>query len=147
MPDEPISFQDMLNRPDRDQWEPACDNESNALQELKVFDVVERPSGMRPLTSKWVFDLKRDKNGNITRYRARLVLRGHKQREGIDYDEVFSSVAKAETIRMLLAHAAANALEIEQIDVRTAFLYGELHEEIYMEPPEGYDFGGGKSGS
>ena len=141
---EPQTFAEMLCRPDREQWEPACDNEINALQELKVFEVVKRPTHVKPLTSKWVFELKKDKDGNITRYRARLVVRGHKQKAGIDYQEVFSPVAKPETIRMLLAYAAAHDLEIQQIDVRTAFLYGDLEEELYMAPPEGYDFGGDK---
>lgn len=144
LPETPASYSEMIQRPDREQWEPACDEEINALQELNVFEVVDKPAGVQPLTGKWVFELKCDKEGNITRYRARLVVRGHKQRSGIDYNEVFSPVAKAETIRMMLAYAAAHDLQIEQIDVRTAFLYGDLHENIYMEPPEGYDFGGEK---
>ena len=141
---QPDSYHDIQKCMDREQWEQACDAEINALQELKVFDVVNRPAGVKPLTSKWVFELKKDPQGNVTRYRARLVVRGHKQRAGIDYTEVFAPVAKAETIRVLLAYAAALDLEIEQIDVKTAFLYGNIEEDLYMEPPEGYDFGGGK---
>jgi hypothetical protein len=143
LPDEPTTFTDIQKRPDATHWQQAADDEIYALQELGVFKIVKRPSSVKPLTSKWVFTLKRDQNGVITRYRARLVARGYKQRAGIDFDEVFAPVAKPETTRLLLAYAAAHDLEIEQIDVRTAFLYGNLQETIYMEQPEGYDFGGG----
>jgi transposase InsO family protein len=141
--DVPATFDEMQKRPDAPQWQQATDDEIQTLQQLGVFEVVKRPSGVKPLTSKWVFALKRNKDGIVQRYRARLVARGHKQRYGIDYDEVFAPVAKPETTRLLLAYAASHDLEIEQIDVKTAFLYGDLHEEIYMEQPEGYDFGGG----
>jgi hypothetical protein len=141
LPDAPISYDEVRTRPDAAHWQQGADEEIQALQSLGVFEVVKRPQGVNPLTGKWVFELKRDKDGVIQRYRARLVARGHKQRHGIDYDEVFAPVAKPETTRLLLAYAAAHDLEIEQVDVRTAFLYGDLQEEIYMEQPQGYDFG------
>ena len=139
----PVTYTEMLKRADADHWHQATDDEIQALTELGVFEVVPLPPDTKPLTGKWVFELKCGKDGAIERYRARLVARGHKQREGIDFGEVFAPVAKPETTRMLLAYAAANDLEIEQVDVKTAFLYGDLQEEIYMQPPEGYDFGKG----
>ncbi|RWR98561.1 hypothetical protein B4U79_05827, partial [Dinothrombium tinctorium] len=86
----------------------------------------------------WVFKLKRDSKGNIVRYKARLVAKGYSQVKGIDFDETFSPVARYNSIRTILAIAASMNLEIHQMDVNTAFLYGELNEELYMEQPEGY---------
>jgi hypothetical protein len=92
--DSPSSFAEMQGRPDAVQWQQAADEEIQALTQLGVFEVVRRPVGVKPLTSKWVFDLWRNKGGIIQRYRARLVARGYKQRHGIDYDELFAPVAK-----------------------------------------------------
>src|SRR3954464_10360775 len=92
---------------------------------------------MRPITSKWVFKYKHDLTGKIIRHKARLVVRGFSQREGIDYTETFAPVAKYTSIRTLLALAAAADWEIHRMDVKTAFLAGDLDEQIFMELPEG----------
>ena len=109
---------------------------------MGVYSLVERKKDMRPLKCKWVLKRKRAADGSIERYKARLVAKGFSQRKGIDYDEVFAPVARHATLRTLLAICAHDDLEIEQIDVKTAFLNGELQEDIYMDAPEGYDFGG-----
>ena len=114
-----------------------------SLQELDVFDAVDKPAGpVKLLKNKWVLKRKRTKQGLIERYKARLVAKGFLQAKGIDYEEVFAPVARHATLRALLAVAAAYDLELEQIDVKTAFLNGDLQEDIYMEPPACYDFGG-----
>ena len=97
---------------------------------------------MCPITCKWVFRFKFDLTGKIIRHKARLVVRGFSQRQGIDYTETFAPVAKYTTIRALLALAAAADWEIHQMDVKTAFLYGDLDEQVFMEVPEGIDADG-----
>ncbi|CAL9135764.1 unnamed protein product, partial [Musa textilis] len=87
---------------------------------------------------KWVFKTKRDSTGNIERYKARLVAKGFSQKEGIDYNETFSPVSRKDSLRIVMALVAHYDLELHQIDVKTAFLNGDLDEEIYMEQPEGF---------
>ena len=87
---------------------------------------------------KWVFRKKLRPDGSIEKFKARLVAKGFKQREGLDYFDTYSPVARTTTIRVLIALASAFSLEIHQMDVKTAFLNGDLEEEIYMEQPESF---------
>jgi len=112
------------------------DKEIKTLQENNAWTLVPRPEGKKILTSKWVFKIKRDQNAQIKRYKARLVARGHTQRKGIDYEEVFAPVARYESIRTLLAASVNEEMYVDQIDVISAYVQGELSEEIYMEQPE-----------
>ncbi|WCJ24325.1 Transposon TyH3 Gag-Pol polyprotein [Euphorbia peplus] len=89
-----------------------------------------------------VFKLKRDGNGKLVKYKARLVVKGFQQKKGIDFDEIFSPVVKMTSIRAVLSLAASLDLELEQMDVKTAFLHGDLKEEIYMAQPEGFEVKG-----
>jgi hypothetical protein len=104
----------------------------------EVYDLVPLPPGRRAVGCKWVFTLKRNELGEVTRHKARLVAKGFAQREGIDYVDTFAPVANFTAIRLILAIAAAQDLEVEQMDVATAFLYGKVEEELYMQQPEGY---------
>ena len=94
--------------------------------------------GRKAIGSKWILPFKFTANGAIDRYKARLVAKGYSQKEGIDYNETFAPVAKFASIRAFLALAAIYDLEIHQMDVKTAFLNGDLEEEIYMKQPEGF---------
>ena len=98
---------------------------------------MDLPPGSKPLGYKWIFKKKMKANGSIDKYKVRLVIKGYKQREGLDYFDTYSPVTRISSIRMLIAIAAIHNLEIHQMDVKTTFLNGDLDEEIYMEQPEG----------
>ena len=99
---------------------------------------MDLPPGSKPLGYKWIFKKKMKADGFIDKYKAKLVIKGYEQKEGLDYFDTYSSVTRISSIRMLIAIAAIHNLEIHQMDVKTAFLNGDLDEEIYMEQPEGF---------
>ncbi|KAJ8754375.1 hypothetical protein K2173_002826 [Erythroxylum novogranatense] len=104
--------------------------EIDALQSNATWEVVPLPQGKRPIGCKWVFRIKYNSDGTIERYKARLVAKGYSQREGIDYQETFSPVAKHVTVRVVIALASQNNWPLLQLDVYNAFLQGDLHEEV-----------------
>jgi hypothetical protein len=107
-------------------------DEMKSLEKNETWDLVPLPQGRKPVGCKWVFKKKYRPDGSIDKYKARLVAKGYSQKEGIDYGEIFSPVAKLTSIRFLLSLAATHDFEIEQMDVTTTFLHGDLEEEIYM---------------
>ena len=96
------------------------------------------PQGKKTIKTRWLFKIKRNSNNEPERFKARLVAKGYNQEHGIDYEETFAPVVKQQSLRLLLAIAINQGLIIHQIDISTAFLYGELEEDIYVEPPEGH---------
>jgi ATP-binding cassette subfamily B (MDR/TAP) protein 1 len=96
------------------------------------------PKGKKVLKNKWVYRIKQEEHTSYLRYKARLFVKRFSQRKGIDFDEMFSPVVKMTSIRMILGVVASLNLEVEQMDVKTALLYGELEEEIYMKQPKGF---------
>lgn len=135
----PSDISEALNSSDRKQWEDAMADELKSLEKNKTWDLVKPPSDRRAIKNKWIYKIKTNTDGNIDRYKARLVVKGCSQKMNIDYTETFSPVARFESIRILISAACANDYEIYQFDIKTAFLYGDLEEEVYMEQPEGFD--------
>ncbi len=138
---EPTTFEEAVASPEAEQWQQAMDEEFASLMENETWTLEELPPGVKPIPVKWVFKLKTASNGGIERYKARLVAKGFAQREGIDYDEVFAPVSKYATLRTLLAFVAADDLELHQLDIKTAFLNGDIDEDIYLKQPPGYEEG------
>ena len=136
--DEPSSIQEALTSKYSEQWKAAVDSEYQSLMENKTWELVELPVDRKAIGCKWVFKVKYGEQGEVERFRGRLVAKGYSQKYGIDYDEMFSPVVRFNSIRALLAYAVQKRMLIHQMDVVTAFLNGELEEEIYMQQPEGY---------
>lgn len=132
---EPETPDEALNGPNADHWKKAMDEEFKSLLANGTWSLVDLPPGRKAISNKWVFKTKYDGDGNIDRFKARLVVKGCSQRHGIDYEETFSPVVRYTSIRFLLAIAAKMNLEIDQMDVVTAFLNGDLKEEVYMQQP------------
>ena len=135
---EPEGYEEAMSDAHKKEWQSAMQDEMNSLHENHTYDLVKLPKGKRALKNKWVFKLKIGEVGTPPRYKARIVVKGFQQRKGVDFDEIFSPVVKMSSIRVVLGLAASMDLEIEQLDVKTAFLHGDLKEEIYMEQPEGF---------
>lgn len=110
--------------------------EHDELLENNTWTLVSRPKDCKVLKCKWIFRIKRNQDGSINKYKARLVARGDQQKEGIDFDEVFAPVARLETIRILLAISVIRGMHVHQLDVTTAYVQGELHDTVYMEQAE-----------
>ena len=142
--EQPTSFQEAVDSASKHMWVKAMQNEMEALQENHTWDIKNLPKNKRAIPCKWVYKMKTNADGSVERYKARLVIKGCSQRKGYDYDQTFSPVAKSGTIRSVLSIAANEGMLLRQFDVSTAFLYGNLEEEIYMEQPEGFNDGTGR---
>nr|GEX18117.1 zinc finger, CCHC-type [Tanacetum cinerariifolium] len=119
-------------------WIKAMQIEIDSINKNKTWKLATLPDNQKAIGLKWVFKTKRDGNGNIIKHKARLVAKGYVQEHGIDYDEVFAPVARMETIRLILALLAYHGWEVHHLDVKSAFLHGELKEEVYVTQPEGF---------
>ena len=112
--------------------------EMDSMASNRVWNLVELPDGVKAIRCKWVFKTKKDSMGNIERYKARLVAKRFTQKEGIDYIETFSPVSKKNSLCIIMALVAHFDLDLHQMDEKTAFLNGDLEEEVYMKQPEGF---------
>lgn len=138
---EPTTYEQAVASADRKQWEHAMAEEIESLSKNETWKLVRRPESQKVIDNKWVFKVKKNPNGSIDRYKARLVVRGFHQQHGIDYQETFSPVVRYDSIRTILAIAAMERMDMQQFDVKTAFLYGELAERVYMHQPIGFEDG------
>ena len=137
---EPDTWEDVKQLPRREKakWMAAAEAEMRSLQEHDVWELTDLPSGKSAISCKWVFKAKLDSEGKVHTHKARLVARGFSQKYGEDYDETFAPVVHHETIRVLLAIAASRKLHVRQLDVRSAYLNGDIEEELYLEQPPGF---------
>ncbi|WJX14008.1 ABC-type xenobiotic transporter [Trifolium repens] len=134
---EPEDYEEACQTTYASKWELAMKDEMKSLISNQTWELAKLPMGKKALHNKWVYRVKEEHDGS-KRYKARLVVKGFQQKEGIDYNEIFAPVVKHNTIRSMLSIVANEDLYLEQLDVKTAFLHGDLVEEIYMHQPEGF---------
>ncbi|KAL8104982.1 hypothetical protein AgCh_028950 [Apium graveolens] len=138
---EPQCYSEAVQVNDSVQWKSAMDEEMSSLEKNETWSLTELPAGKKALHNKWVFRIKEEHDGS-KRYKARLVVKGYQQKKGIDYTDIFSPVVKMTTVRIVLSIVAAEELHLEQLDVKTVFLHGDLEDDIYMVQPEGFQVAG-----
>jgi hypothetical protein len=124
-----------------DRWRDAALLEYNTLVENGTWEIVDLPEGQKAIGSGWVFKVKHNQDGSIERFKARLVAKGYSQRPGLDYNESFAPTFRPATLRIIMALAATEDLELRSVDITSAFTNGDLDEEIYMKQPEGFHVG------
>ncbi|GJY60860.1 retrovirus-related pol polyprotein from transposon TNT 1-94 [Tanacetum coccineum] len=132
---EPKTYKDALTQ---SCWIEAMQEELNEFEHLEVWELVPRLDKVMVITLKWIYKVKLDELGGILKNKARLVARGYCQKEGIDFEESFAPIARLEAIRLFLAFAAHMNMVVYQMDVKTAFLNGNLREEVYVSQPNGF---------
>lgn len=133
--EEPTQFEE-ANR--NGNWRQAMEMEIESIRKNETWELADLPKDHKAVGLKWIYKLKKDPNGKIIKHKARLVAKGYVQKYGVDYKEVFAPVARIETVRTILAYAAQMQWKVHHMDVKTAFLNGELEEEVYVLQPEGF---------
>jgi len=129
---DPLSFNEAVTE---EKWIEAMDEEIHAIEKNDTWKLTYLPENKKAIGVKWVYKTKKNVKGEVQRYKARLVAKGYKQREDIDYGEVFAPIARLETIKLMISLAAQHRWKIYQLNVKSAFLNGFLEEEIYVEQP------------
>ena len=135
---DPSTVEEALSTPDKSKWIDAMEREMESLHSNEVWELMEPLPNRKIVGSKWIFKQKIDADGTVKHYKARLVAQGYSQRFGLDYKETFSPVVRFESVRSVIALGEHYKLQLHQMDVSTAFLYGELSEEVFMKQPEGF---------
>jgi len=127
-----------------ERWVEAMDLEYDSIMKNHTWDLVDRPTKRKVIGTKWVYKAKYKSDGSLEKYKARLVAKGFAQVEGFDFEETFAPTTRMTTIRMVLAMAAEKGWPVYQMDVKSAFLNGNLEEEVYVEQPSGFVIPGSK---
>ena len=135
---EPQTVEEARSSSDAQMWQQAMAEEMSNLYQNRTWELRELPSGRLAIKCEWIFKKKTQSDGTLDRLKARLVVKGCSQQEGVDYEETFAPVMKFATFRMLLSRAAMEDMEVHQVDVKTAFLHGDLDQEIFMHQPDGF---------
>ncbi|KAL0437598.1 UNVERIFIED_CONTAM: Autophagy-related protein 18a, partial [Sesamum radiatum] len=137
--DDPVTFKDAMASSKAKQWKEVVKSDIASIVSNRTWKLVDLPPpGCTTIGCKWIFKKKLKPDGSVDKFKARLVAKGFKQKEGIDYFDIYSPIARLTTIRVLIAVASVYSLLIHQMDVKTAFFYGELEEEIYIDQHEGF---------
>jgi len=123
-------------------WRNAMESEIAAINRNGTWELTDLPIGTKKIGVKWIFKTKINERGEVDKCKARLVVKGYAQQAGIDYNEVFAPVARWDTIKLTLSIAASRGWKVYQLDVKSAFLHGEITEEVYVEQPKGYEVKG-----
>ena len=136
---EPCTYAKAVHHdnPDSPHWIEAVEAELKSLQDHGVWEYIPRPEGKHIVSCKWVWRVKVKEDGSVEHYKAHLVARGFTQTRGIDFNKTFTPVTQLDTLQLLAANAVQRDWEFRQINVKTAYLYAELDEEVYMEVPQG----------
>ena len=137
--DEPKTYAEALQSTDHEKWVEAMKEEMNSLEENETWTVTDLPPGRRAIGSKWVFKKKKDETGQVRKYKARLVAQGFSQQPGVDFENTYAPVVSTATLRALLSFAATNDWVIQHDDVTSAYLNGNITEEIYLKQPRGFE--------
>lgn len=138
--DEPTTYDEAINSSDKNHWIEVMRDEYDSLMTNKTWILVEKPNNQKVIDNqRWVYNVKWNPDASIERYKARLIGLGFTQVYGMDYEETFSPVVRYTSIRTILAIVAQNKYMVKQFDVKTAFLYGELEENVYMKQPIGFE--------
>jgi hypothetical protein len=140
--EEPATLTEALAE---ESWKAAMADEMAAIEENGTWELCDLPAGQRSIGLKWVYKLKKNPAGEVVRHKARLVAKGYAQRAGVDFDEVFAPVARLDSVRVLLALAAHKSWEVHHLDVKSAFLNGDLEEVVYVAQPPGFVLSGKES--
>lgn len=139
LPEIPRNYSDVQGSEDEAKWRSAIADEINSLEKNQTWEIVKPVRGIKVISSRWIFKKKPDAVGNSTRFKARLVAKGYMQRQGLDYDDTYSPVARLATIRLLMSVSFKFNFKMHHLDVVTAFLHGNLIEDVYMKVPDGFD--------
>nr|GEZ29224.1 retrovirus-related Pol polyprotein from transposon TNT 1-94 [Tanacetum cinerariifolium]GEZ44878.1 retrovirus-related Pol polyprotein from transposon TNT 1-94 [Tanacetum cinerariifolium] len=132
---KPKNFKSVVTE---DCWFQAMQDEIHEFYRLPIWELVPQPDCVMIIALKWIYKVKLDEYGDVLKSKARLVAKGYRQDKGIDFEESFAPVARIKAIRIFIANAASKNMSIYQMDVKTAFLNGELKEEVYVSQPEGF---------
>jgi len=133
--DDPVLFEDAIKH---EKWRKAMDSEIQSIEKNHTWELMDLPVGAKTIGVKWIYKTKLNEMGEVDKYKARLVAKGYSQQHGIDFSEVFAPVIRLDTVRLIVALATCKGWDIFQLDVKSAFLYGELNEDVYVDQPKGY---------
>jgi len=133
--DDPLNYDEAVHD---EKWIKAMKNEMNVIEKNNTWELVTLPAHAKKVGVKWIYKSKLNKEGKVDKYKVRLVAKGYTQTKGINYNEVFALVARWDIVRIVLAVAAQEGWNVYQLDVKGAFLYGELKEEVYVNQPKGF---------
>jgi hypothetical protein len=131
----PTFFEQAIGNP---KWDNAMDEEMTTLDANVIWELVVLLEDKKAIVCKWVYKVKHNADGSVSKYKARLVAKGYAQTYGIDYEETYSPIAKMTIVRTTITMAAIKGWSLHQMDIKNVFLHGDLQEEVYMEQPLGY---------